>query len=299
MGPVPATPLSTGAHTVEVGGVALRYHVSGTGPVCLAHPGGPGIWWDYLRMPAVEQHLTMVYVEPIGTGESGRLASHPHGYTRERYAQALDRLIAHLGVRRVHLLGHSHGGFVTQHYALKYADRLAGIILYDSAPLTGPEQFADAAARMEGFAAAHADAHGLPDVLDAWRSVPTISDDEAMTAVVQRLFPAYFADYWGREEEFAAARTAVRGTYISGFDERMEPVLIDDRELLGSVMTPTLVIVGRHDFICGPRWADELHEGIPSSELVVLEDSGHFGHLEEPDVFARAVAGFVASTAGA
>jgi hypothetical protein len=28
----------------------------------------------------------------------------------------------------------------------------------------------------------------------------------------------------------------------------------------------------------------------------VLEDSGHFGHAEEPDAFARAVVGFVAST---
>jgi proline iminopeptidase len=296
MGPVPETPLSPGAHTIEVGGVAQRYHVSGTGPVCLAHPGGPGVQWDYLRMPAVEHHLTMVYVEPVGTGESGRLATHPHGYTRERYAQALDGLITHLGVPRVRLLGHSHGGFVAQYYALKHADRLAGIILYDSAPLTGPEHFAEAAARMEAFAAAHAGTPELQDVLDAWQSVPEVSDDESMTTALQRLFPAYFAGYWSREEEFAAARTAVRGTYISGFDHRMDPILIDDRELLGSVTTPTLVIVGRHDFICGPRWAGELHEGIPGSELVVLEDSGHFGHLEEPDAFARAVTGFVTST---
>ena len=96
-------------------------------------------------------------------------------------------------------------------------------------------------------------------------------------------------------EGFAAARTAVRGTYISGFDDRMDPILIDDRALLGSVTTPTPVIVGRHDFICGPCWAGELHAGIPGSELVVPEDSGHFGHVEEPDVFARAVAGFVMS----
>jgi proline iminopeptidase len=71
----------------------------------------------------------------------------------------------------------------------------------------------------------------------------------------------------------------------------MNPIGIDDRDRLGSIATPTLVIVGRHDFICGPRWAGELHEGIPGSELVVLEDSGHFGHLEQPAEFARAVAG--------
>ncbi|MFD1930767.1 alpha/beta fold hydrolase [Nonomuraea mangrovi] len=122
------TPLSPGTHTVDVGRVAQRYHVAGTGPVCLAHPGGPGLSWEYLRMPAAEELLTLVYVEPIGTGASGRLPAHPHGYTRERYAQALDGLIRHLGVARVHLLGHSHGGFVAQHYALTRPDRLAGVV---------------------------------------------------------------------------------------------------------------------------------------------------------------------------
>jgi pimeloyl-ACP methyl ester carboxylesterase len=291
----PLTPLSPGTHTVDVGGVLQRYHVSGTGPVCLAHPGGPGMAWDYLRMPAVEEHLTIVYVEPIGTGGSGRLTTHPHGYSRERYADALDGLITHLGVPKVLLLGHSHGGFITQHYALKHADRLAGIILYDSAPLTGPEHFAEAASRMEEFARENAGHPELPDILDAWRSIPAVSDDATLTTVARRLFPAYFADYWSREE-FAAARTAVRGTYISGFDDQMNPIGIDDRELLGSIATPTLVIVGRHDFICGPRWAGELHEGIPGAGLVVLEESGHFGHLEQPAEFARAVAGFAEST---
>ncbi|MEQ4715858.1 alpha/beta hydrolase [Nonomuraea sp. B19D2] len=46
------TPLSPGTHTVSVGGVAQRHHVAGAGPVCLAHPGGPGLSWEYLRMPA-------------------------------------------------------------------------------------------------------------------------------------------------------------------------------------------------------------------------------------------------------
>jgi proline iminopeptidase len=288
-------PLSPGAHTVEIEGVVQRYHVAGNGPVCLAHPGGPGVTWEYLRMPLVEEHLTMVYMEPIGTGGSGRLATHPHGYTRERYARALDGLIDHLGAARVHLLGHSHGGFVAQYYGLKRADRLAGIILYDSAPLTGPEHFAEAARRMDAFARANAGRPGLQNVLDAWESVPGLTDDEGTTRAVRGLLPAYLADYWGRAEEFAPALASVTAAHISGLDEDLNPDVIDDRETLALITTPTLVIVGRHDVICGPRWASELHDRIPGSTLVVLEDSGHFGHLEEPEVFARAVAALTAS----
>jgi pimeloyl-ACP methyl ester carboxylesterase len=65
---------------------------------------------------------------------------------------------------------------------------------------------------------------------------------------------------------------------------------------LDSIRVPTLVIVGRHDFICGPRWAREIHDRIAGSTLVTLENSGHFGHAEEPEDFARAVADFVRTT---
>lgn len=49
MAPVPLHPSSTlapGAHTFDSDGITQRYHVYGRGPVCLAHPGGPGIHWN-------------------------------------------------------------------------------------------------------------------------------------------------------------------------------------------------------------------------------------------------------------
>ncbi|MEV6098425.1 hypothetical protein [Nocardia sp. NPDC051981] len=84
--------LAPGVHTVDSDGILQRYHVYRSGPVCIAHPAGPGIFWEYPRMPALEEHLTMVYVEALGTGASGRLPTRPHGYTRERYSLALQRL---------------------------------------------------------------------------------------------------------------------------------------------------------------------------------------------------------------
>lgn len=30
----------------EVDGIRLAYHVAGTGPVCLVHPGGPGVHYE-------------------------------------------------------------------------------------------------------------------------------------------------------------------------------------------------------------------------------------------------------------
>lgn len=286
-------PLTRGTHTIELHGVTQRYHVHGDGPVCLAHPGGPGVHWDYLRMPALERHLTVVYLEPIGTGGSGRLASRPDGYTRAPYTQAILGLLDHLGLEKAHLLGHSHGGFVAQYCALHHPGRVDSVLLYESAPVTGEEHVAEAMANLADFARRNEGNPGLPVVLAGFQGIGAISNDDVFGETLRALLPAYFADYWGREQDFAPLRSAVRGSHISGLDENLVPESIDDRAELPSLAVPALVLVGRYDVICGVRWARELDELIPDSRLVVLEHSGHFGHLEEPESFVAAITGFL------
>ncbi|MEV6072281.1 alpha/beta hydrolase [Nocardia sp. NPDC052001] len=288
--------LDRGVHAFDSDGVLQRYHVYGNGPVCLAHPGGPGIHWEYLRMPELEQHLTMVYVEALGTGASGRLPTHPNGYTRERYSIALQRIIDHLGVPEAFLLGHSHGAFVAAYHAIHRPERLAGIILYEGAPVTGPEHGAEAARRLQEFAAAHADRPGLADVLATFAGMQDISSDEQTLAVARGVLPSYIADYWGDEQRWAPLRDALQASYISGLDALGAPDLIDDRTDLPKLTVPALVVVGLFDVICGPRWGRELAALIPDSRLVILEHSGHLGHLEEPERFADAVRDFALSS---
>jgi len=290
-------PLATGAHSVDVDGVEQRYHVHGTGPVCIAHPGGPGVSWEYLRMPEVERRLTVVYPEPVGTGQSDELPSHPHGYTRARYSRFLGALVDHLGVREVHLLGHSHGGFVVQYHALHHPEKVAGIILYESAALTGPEHVAEAARLAQSFMDRNAERPEIPDIVAAFDTLSAgTASDAQLTAVARTLLPVYVADYWGRRQEFAALALSLSARYISGLDENLDSDVIDDRSALPSLGLPALVIAGHHDFICGMRWARELRDLIPGSGLLVLERSGHFGHIEEPDAFAETVVWFVRST---
>ncbi|CAM5626841.1 putative protein OS=Streptomyces aurantiogriseus OX=66870 GN=GCM10010251_25160 PE=4 SV=1 [Streptomyces aurantiogriseus] len=57
-------PLSPGTRSNRMGGIVQRYHVHGRGPVCVAHSGGPGIFYDYLRMPALEEHRVLAPLWP-------------------------------------------------------------------------------------------------------------------------------------------------------------------------------------------------------------------------------------------
>ncbi|WP_433294184.1 alpha/beta fold hydrolase [Pseudonocardia sp. CA-142604] len=278
--------LTEGIHTIEPDGVTMRYHVAGSGPVCVLHPGGPGAAWEYLRAPHLEKDLTCVYVEPVGTGGSGRLPTHPDGYSLDRYVSFVDALIDHLDVPQVHLLGHSHGGFVAQRYAITHPDRLAGLVLSGTAPAAGPELMAEAGRQMEEFLARFPDRPEAHEAMATWKALATGTDEE-YTRSMRGLLPAYFADSRATEA-FATLRAELRAWAVTSDEGPWQ-----HHEALATLHTPTLVLVGQWDFICGPRWAHELHETIPGSQLVTFEHSGHFVHIEEPEEFASAVAGFV------
>ncbi|MEU1588201.1 alpha/beta hydrolase [Micromonospora sp. NPDC005710] len=279
--------LASGAHTFTVDGVRQVYHVAGTGPVCVAHSGGPGIEWTYLRTPSLEAHFTMVYVEPVGTGASGQL-DNSDGYRLDTYVRFLHAVVEQLGEPRVYLLGHSHGGFVVQRYALAHPDRLAGLALYDTSPVTGAEFWAEAMAGLAAYPQRHPDRPEAAAVPAAFAQIGGATDDESLGAALRAALPVYFADFWGRESEFAPFQAAVRiwATPAGAQD----PTPFDVRGNLTEITVPVVVIVGAYDFICGPRWAEQLHGGLPDSRLVTLERSGHFAHIEQPAEFTDAVA---------
>ncbi|MCW2526006.1 MAG: hydrolase [Pseudonocardiales bacterium] len=281
--------LSQGTHSVMIGGLIQRYHVHGTGPVLFAHSGGPGLDWTYLRMPQVEQRLTIVYVEPVGTGNSGRLDD-PTGYSYSRYSAQIEGLADHLGIEKVALLGHSSGGFVAQRFAIEYPDRVACLVLYDTSAVVNAEYYAHVSANVAAFPASHpGHDEAIADAIEAWNSQAAVSDDDGFTDIARRVFPLYFWDYWAQEERLAALRIQIRGWLAP--QRAGGPV--DDLAELSMIRPPVLIIVGRHDFICGPPWSQLMDDALPDSRVVVLERSGHFGHLEVPFEFAAPVVEFV------
>ncbi|MCF0093820.1 alpha/beta fold hydrolase [Micromonospora sp. MH99] len=279
--------LAPGTHTFTVDGVRQVYHVAGSGPVCVAHSGGPGIEWAYLRTPGLEEHFTMVYVEPVGTGASGRLDT-VDDYRLVTYVRFLDAVIAHLGEPRVYLLGHSYGGFVIQRYTLDHPDRVAGLALYDTSTVTGADFWAEAMANLAAYPQRHPDRPEAAEIPAAFAQIGAATDDESLGSALRAALPVYFADFWGRQAEFVPFQAAVRISAAPAGAQ--DPTPFDVRDRLAEITAPAVVIVGAYDFICGPRYAEELHAGLKDSRLVVLERSGHFAHVEQPTEFTEAVA---------
>src|SRR5262249_33727779 len=142
--------LGAGDHVTQIDGLPLVYHVTGSGPRCLVIPGGPGLEWRYLRMSELEKRLTLIYVEPIGSGASGRL---PAGqfYSVARYAEQIDQLRAKLGLGRACIIGHSHGAFVAEQLAVTHPDHISIMVVYGGLTHQGGEWIEEMIANMKWF----------------------------------------------------------------------------------------------------------------------------------------------------
>jgi pimeloyl-ACP methyl ester carboxylesterase len=68
---------------------------------------------------------------------------------------------------------------------------------------------------------------------------------------------------------------------------------MDLRSGLQMVPTPTLIIVGRHDFITNVAMAKEMLSRLPDGRLEIFEDSGHFCHVEQPEKFHQLITEFI------
>jgi pimeloyl-ACP methyl ester carboxylesterase len=64
-------------------------------------------------------------------------------------------------------------------------------------------------------------------------------------------------------------------------------------EQLGSITTPTLIVVGDEDIATVPARSERMHRAIPDSKLVVIPGAGHSSCIEQPDAVTRALQDFL------
>ena len=71
----------------------------------------------------------------------------------------------------------------------------------------------------------------------------------------------------------------------------------DVKPALPGVRCPTLITVGRHDWVTPVASSETIAALIPDSQLVIFEKSGHSPPSDEPELFRRVVRDFLAEVA--
>ncbi len=286
------TQLQPGEYDVTINGVQLHYTVRGSGPVMIAHSGGPGMdardWDDFAK---IDDFVTIVAIHPRGSGLSGPAAG--DAYLLPDYASDVEALRVYLGLEKPIVMGWSHGGMVVQQFAFTYPDSLSKLILFDTSAYFG-EFLSDIEAAVQEFKHEPWFEKSFAALNAEWDGNYQTDEDMARLWVDEMKF--YFKKFDARAEAYheRTKDLPVRIAPLKTFNDK-EAATMDLRPHLGKIRVPTLVIVGRHDFITNVAMAAEMVKHIPNAQLEIFEDSGHFALVEEPEKFYRVIKQFVES----
>jgi pimeloyl-ACP methyl ester carboxylesterase len=67
----------------------------------------------------------------------------------------------------------------------------------------------------------------------------------------------------------------------------------DTSDRLTNIHCPTLLMVGKDDILTPVRFSEQLAQGIPNAELVILEQGGHAFIVESADTVAKVMLNFL------
>jgi pimeloyl-ACP methyl ester carboxylesterase len=280
--------LSSGDHIVNVNGVDLHYHVCGEGPLLFLVSPGWGVGSGYLQrgFNFLRDRFRLVFVDTRGSGLSGRPADHKKMSSNDM-ADDLEALREYLGLSTIQLLGHSNSGAIALSYAERYKNHVRKLVLVDSQMLgfsagDNTQAFLNARAEDPRYKAAVLAAIGH----FSGKAKPIASDAE-LSSFVAELLPLYLQS---PEKNLALAREQLLVEQISLYAFEAQNAAdkatgSDQAALLDQVSAATLVMAGRHDWICPVPVAERLHAGIGNARLVMFEDSGHMPWVEEPEKF--------------
>lgn len=259
-----ANPDGSTLQRARVGDVQVAYRLEGRAGapvVVLVH----GLLTDHRVWDAVAARLAPSFrVLRHDLRGHGRSSTPAPPYTMQALGEDTVGLLDALGLDRVHLVGSSLGGMLSQQVAARHGHRLASLTLANTAavqPAAAAWQARIDLVRREGVAA--------------------IAD-----ATLQRWFTPAFAGRSGAE--VARMRGILCETSAAGYLGCAGAVRdLAQLELLAQIHVPTLVVAGSRDEATPPALSVQLAEGIASAQLVSLE-AAHQSALEQPEAFCDA-----------
>jgi pimeloyl-ACP methyl ester carboxylesterase len=257
-------------------GIALEYEESGRGePVICVHGAFiADAFRPLLSQRALSDHYRLISFHRRGYVESSNVAK-PMSLAEQ--ASDCSRLLAHLSVKRAHVVGHSYGGIIALQLALAESNLVqtlalleAGLLVGESAPL---------------YRAA------LTQAAERYREVGAhVAVDEFLQLrwpsyrhELQRVLPGAFEQAVADAPTFFDAELPAGLSWRFGKDEAQR------------ITQPVLVVLGEKSLALHPRFTETqqlLLSWLPNAEGFVLPDAAHFLQVQNPHTMAEALADF-------
>ena len=221
-----------------------------------------GAWWR--TVDALKSTTRVITFDHRGIGRS---ESYSHAFTTEAMADDVISIVDDLSLDRIHVYGFSLGGMVAQQVALRYPDRVRGLVLGGTHSGGRHTEYPDA------------------EVLDFFRRRARMESRQAAWESV-----AYNYSPRARAEQADRIAEDIERRLHNPFNERayraqlLAASLHNCYRRLDRIRAPTLVVHGARDRIIPVANAHMTAERVPGARLEILDEAGHLYPTEEPAV---------------
>jgi len=216
--------------------------------------------WDGFS-EELAQYYRVLSIDLPGHGKSGMFSKID---TMAVMADAVENVLQKLGIGRVVIVGHSMGGYATLAFAEIYPEVTTGFCLFHSHALSDTEE----------------------KKLNRDREIDLIKSGKKMQIINTNIPNAFAEDnleLFSSEVERAkkiAGDTPDEGIIMSLIGMQSRP---DRTRVLKEASVPILYVAGKKDYYIPYEVAEQHFNLSPNQDILILENSGHMGFIEEKE----------------
>lgn len=250
----------------------VHYYEGGTGhseTVILLHGFGGNALLTWMQLlPALSRKYHVIAPDLLA---SNFLRMNPKTYSVDLEERLVMNLMDGLHIEKADFVGLSVGGWISLLIAKDHPERVNKLILVESAGLKTK----------------------VPELARL-----TLTDRAKARHFLKLLFyyPPPLPDFV--LDQMIRSSTHIKKRYqavFAGFIENSKGRLLDGQ--LADITQPTLILQGREDQVIPLEVAERLHQGLPHSELKILEKSGHAAVWDSPRVLKKDILQFLSERA--
>ncbi len=201
-----------------------------------------------------------------GHGKSVKITN----YSIKHHSQILHALLDFLGLKQVHLVGHSMGGMIAQQYAIDHPDRLQKLILISTTTKI-ITSFKKRLTTLLMRLLLRVSFRKFFKILFSYTQAPEISS-EKLDALLERA------------NEIPPK--VIRKTF-------KEMTSYNSSKKLSTFNKPTLIMVGEKDPIISSQMVQTLHQIMPNSTLKIIQNGYHEIIIENSNLVNRTIQNFI------
>ncbi|MBF2048523.1 MAG: alpha/beta fold hydrolase [Elainella sp. C42_A2020_010] len=252
-------------------------------PLVLLHGNGESAFdWMWV-LPKLACRYRVYALDSPGTGQSSKPA---RAYSLDFLTRVVLDFLEALNLERAILVGNSLGGLIALRIALNDPEKVAALILVDSAGLGDAINplLSQMTLPVYGEAAI------------AW-SKPILNAKLRVWARTALLFanPLTAPQDWITVQEKLTQTPGFLEATLSSLRAIANPfrqncILLDD---LPQLQMPTQIIWGEKDLILPKYQAEDAVRRLQKGQLSIIPNAGHVPHIEQPDLFVEAINRFL------